>query len=233
VQRPSVTMMNQPQGSLKPTKASPKRPKVTTKKSKPATKQMSKPVQKPSKSKKVVLETLSFRTRLPADDAYIIRLTEEELGEIHLRAFGEPFPREQFLRYIQSGAPTILIEKGNKTVGYYSYLIGQDGKMHISALVIDQEHQQDGLGTRVMQQIETEAAVQGIHTLEVFVQANNERSIAFTRKLGFQPVYDVPPNSVCFHKAVRAQVARPASAGEAGEKAQTKALPNRMAPQHL
>ncbi|WP_051344019.1 GNAT family N-acetyltransferase [Alicyclobacillus herbarius] len=145
---------------------------------------------------------LTFRPRTEADDEFIVQLTEEQLGEVHQQAFAEPFPREQFRRYIQSGAPTTVVEHRGKRIGYYSYLVDPDGKMHISALVIDRTQQSDGVGTAVMKKLESEAAAMGVHTLEVFVQANNTRSVEFTRKLGFTEVFRLPPNTICFQKRI-------------------------------
>ncbi|MCL6444364.1 MAG: GNAT family N-acetyltransferase [Alicyclobacillus sp.] len=145
---------------------------------------------------------LVFRPRRPEDDEYIVQLTEEQLGAVHAQAFQEPFPRDQFLRYLQSGAPTVLVERGGKRIGYYSYLIGPDAKMHIGAMVIERNHQSNGIGTAVMKQLEKEAAERGVQILEVFVQANNERSLAFTRKLGFTEVFRIHPNTICFQKRI-------------------------------
>ena len=151
---------------------------------------------------------LSFRPRSAADDEYILQLTEAQLGNVHQQAFGEVFPREQFLRYLQSGAPTVVVERAKKRIGYYSYLINPDGKMHISAMVIHPEHQSDGIGTNVMSEVEREAKEKGVHTLEVFVQTGNDKSLAFTRKLGFFEAYYVTPTTICFQKVI-GQVSQP------------------------
>ena len=145
---------------------------------------------------------LVFRNRTPEDDTYILQLTEDQLGTVHQSAFGEPFPREQFLQYIQSGAPTVVFEKNSKRIGYYSYLAGPDGKMHISAMVIEPHFQSKGVGTEVMQRVEEEARQQGIHTLEVFVQTSNEKSLAFTRKLGFVEAFRLDPSTIGFQKRI-------------------------------
>jgi GNAT superfamily N-acetyltransferase len=147
-------------------------------------------------------DQLAFRPRTPDDDDYILQLTEEQLAAVHQQAFGEVFPRERFRRYLQSGAPTVVVEQGKKRIGYYSYLLQPEGKMHISALVIEPAYQSTGVGSQVMRHLEDEARKHGIHTLEVFVQAGNERSLAFTRKLGFIEVYYVTPTTICFHKHI-------------------------------
>lgn len=148
---------------------------------------------------------LTYRLRTPEDDAYIVQLTEEQLGTVHQQAFQEPFPREQFTRYLQSGAPTYMIERSGKRIGYYSYLIGPDAKMHISAMVVEPTYQSDGVGTQVMKKLEEDARRAGVQVMEVFVQSTNEQSMAFTRKLGFQDVFQVDPNTTCFQKRVQQQ----------------------------
>jgi len=145
---------------------------------------------------------LSYRPRTLQDDAYILQLTRSQLGTIHEQAFGQPFPDQQFLQYIQSGAPTIVIEQKGKPIGYYSYLIGPDAKMHVSAMVIDPAHQSSGIGKRVMAKLEEDAIAQGVRTLEVFVQENNSPSLAFTRSLGFQEVFRIEPNTIGFQKRI-------------------------------
>lgn len=153
-------------------------------------------------AKKAQPAALTFRTRVPSDDEFILNLTEAELGQVHAQAFGEAFPRAQFQGYLQSGAPTIVVEQEKKPIGYYSYLVAPDGKMHVTALVIQPKHQSDGVGTQVMSHLEEDAKSRNVHTLEVFVQENNQRSVAFTKKLGFVEVYRTPPNSICFQKVI-------------------------------
>lgn len=151
-------------------------------------------------AKKVASPELTYRPRRVDDDPYIISLTREQLGGIHQEAFGQPFPEQQFLRYIQSGAPTVVIEQDGKPIGYYSYLLSPDAKMHVSAMVIDPKRQSSGIGKSVMAQLEHEAMQRGVRTIEVFVQENNAQSLAFTRKLGFQEVFRVEPNTIAFQK---------------------------------
>lgn len=167
---------------------------------------------RPKSSKRAVTQTalplqLRFRQRVPRDDQFILKLTEEQLGEIHQGNFGEPFPRNEFMTFIQSGTPVVVFESDKGPVGYYSYLVGPDRKMHVSALVIDSHYQSQGVGTHVMRHLEDEAAAQGVQTLEVFVQGNNDKSVAFTKQLGFVEMFRIPPNTICFQKRVEGQSA--------------------------
>ncbi len=182
-----------------------RKPRVASKSSAQSTRGASKSnpaTKKASDGVKTKNRALTFRPRVPGDDEYILNLTEKELGQVHAQSFGEPFPRAQFQGYLQSGAPTVVVEQDTKPIGYYSYLIGPDGKMHVSALVIEPAYQSGGVGTQVMTRLEEDARRQRVHTLEVFVQENNSRSIAFTKKLGFVEVYRMPPNSICFQKVI-------------------------------
>ncbi|QQE80236.1 GNAT family N-acetyltransferase [Alicyclobacillus sp. SO9] len=161
-----------------------------------------------AKATKTKKPELQFRPRVVEDDTYILQLTEEQLGQIHQQTFGEPFPREQFMSFIQSGAPVTVFESDGKRIGYYSYLVGPDQKMHISSLVIDKAFQSKGVGTAVMKHLEQEAVQRGVQTMEVFVQAANERSVQFTKSLGFLEAFRVPPNTIAFQKQVQVQVAK-------------------------
>ncbi|GMA49610.1 hypothetical protein GCM10025857_09670 [Alicyclobacillus contaminans] len=147
---------------------------------------------------------LRFRPRSIEDDDFIVELTESQLATVHQQAFGQPFPRAQFRQYLQSGAPTVVVEQGDRRIGYYSYLVNPDGTMHISAMVIDPKHQASGIGSKVMRHLEEEALRMGVHTLEVYVQTGNEKSLSFTRKLGFTEAYPVTPTTLCFRKSLRA-----------------------------
>lgn len=176
----------------------------STKKASRAKSKRTKPAAKTQQAK----PTLQFRQRVPEDDAFILKLTEDQLGQVHQEAFGEAFPREQFMYYIQSGAPVTVFEAKGEKIGYYSYLVGHDGKMHISALVIDPAYQAKGIGTTVMKHLEEEALRRGVQLLEVFVQTNNEKSIEFTKQLGFTEAFRIPPNTISFQKRIQIQAAR-------------------------
>lgn len=184
---------------------------------------------KHGKQTKQPVISLNYRPRTPEDDAYIIQLTRQQLGAIHEQAFGQPFPEEQYLQYIRSGAPTIVIERENKAIGYYSYLLGQDAKMHVSALVIEPKHQSSGIGKMVMAKLEEDAKRQGVRTLEVFVQDNNAQSLAFTRSLGFREMFRIEPNTIGFQK----QLAVPQQSSQLQQQPQQMPQPMQQAPQQV
>lgn len=147
-------------------------------------------------------EEIRYRPRRPSDDDFIVQLARKELGRVHEQAFGEPFPEEELRQYLQSGVPTVVIERGNQPVGFYSYLPSAEGKVHVSALVVDPKVQRTGIGRRAMEKLEADARQQGAHTLEVFIQDMNEPSIAFAKKLGFREITRFEPRTIVMWKSI-------------------------------
>lgn len=154
-------------------------------------------------------EEIQYRARRPEDDEWIVELARRELGRVHEQAFGEPFPEGELRQYLASGMPTVVIERNRKPVGFYSYLPSAEGKVHVSALVIDSKFQRMGLGRKAMEKLESDVKRMGAHTLEVFIQEVNPRSLAFARQLGFREVARVEPRTVVLWKILAPGAALP------------------------
>ncbi|WP_062308892.1 GNAT family N-acetyltransferase [Alicyclobacillus sendaiensis] len=149
-----------------------------------------------------VAEEVSYRPRRPEDDDWIVQLARRELGGVHEQVFGEPFPEAELRQYLQTGMPTVVIERNGRPVGFYSYLPSAEGKVHVSALVIDSKFQRKGIGRRAMEHLEAEVRRMGAHTLEIFIQEVNPRSLAFAKQLGFREVARVEPGTLVLWKVV-------------------------------
>ncbi|SIS79425.1 GNAT family N-acetyltransferase [Alicyclobacillus vulcanalis] len=163
----------------------------------------SKPHRPPrASSKDAGQEVIRYRPRRPEDDDWIVQLARRELGHVHEQAFGEPFPEVELRQYLESGMPTVVIERSGRPVGFYSYLPSAEGKMHVSALVVDAKFQRQGIGRKAMEHLESEARRMGAHTLEVFIQDVNPRSLAFARELGFREVARVEPRTLVLWKSI-------------------------------
>ncbi|WP_041695038.1 GNAT family N-acetyltransferase [Alicyclobacillus acidocaldarius] len=147
-------------------------------------------------------EEVRYRPRRPEDDDWIVQLARRELGDVHEQAFGEPFPEAELRQYLQSGMPTVVIERNGRPVGFYSYLPSAEGKVHVSALVIDSKFQRKGIGRRAMENLEAEAKRMGAHTLEVFIQDVNPKSLAFAKQLGFREVARMEPRTLVLWKVI-------------------------------
>lgn len=148
------------------------------------------------------VEDIHYRPRRPEDDEFIVQLARRELAKVHEEAFGEPFPEDELRQYLQSGMPTVVIERGGRPVGFYSYLPSAEGKVHVSALVIDPKVQRKGIGRRAMEKLEADVKRLGAHTLEVFIQDVNPRSLEFAKKLGFREVARFEPRTIVLWKFI-------------------------------
>ncbi|MBF8376969.1 GNAT family N-acetyltransferase [Alicyclobacillus mali] len=150
----------------------------------------------------VPAEEVRYRSRRAEDDDWIVQLARRELGVVHEQAFGEPFPESELRQYLQSGMPTVVIERNGRPVGFYSYLPSAVGKVHVSALVIDSKFQRKGIGRKAMEHLEAEVRRTGAHTLEVFIQDVNPSSLAFAKQLGFREVARVEPRTLVLWKVI-------------------------------
>ncbi len=57
---------------------------------------------------------------------------------------------------------------------------------YIGAFGIRQSHQGRGIGTKIMQEIKRNLELEGVRRIELRVEADNQRALAFYKKLGFQ-----------------------------------------------
>lgn len=83
----------------------------------------------------------------------------------------------------------LALTDDGEAVGYVAVLGGLARRNSHKADVtigIAQEFTGQGLGTRLMETVETWAREQGLHKLELTVMADNERAIALYRKMGFR-----------------------------------------------
>ncbi|MCL6636504.1 MAG: GNAT family N-acetyltransferase [Alicyclobacillus sp.] len=147
-------------------------------------------------------EPLQFRQRTPGDDEFILQLTESQVSRAHQQAFNQPFSREVFARYLNAGAPVVVVERGKQRIGYYTYVMGPEGMLHINALVIHPAHQSDATGNQVMAQIERQAVALGAQGVQLFVEADNVKAVEFVRRHGFVERYRLGPGAVCFQKVL-------------------------------
>jgi ribosomal protein S18 acetylase RimI-like enzyme len=144
---------------------------------------------------------LAVRERTPQDDDFILQLTEEQWRTAPMQQ-GSPFPREVFARYLQSGMPTRVIERDGKRIGYYSYVVGPDGRLHVSALVVEPTQQTDPVLGTVLEHLEQDARSHGARVMEVLVPADHERGLGLTERLGFREVWRLPQGLVVFQRVV-------------------------------
>ncbi|MBX6352803.1 MAG: GNAT family N-acetyltransferase [Thermoflavifilum sp.] len=172
-------------------------------------KKAARPAAKSARARRMPDATLIVRDRTPQDDEFILQLTEEQW-----RTMPQPgapaFPRDVFARYLQSGMPTRVVERGGKRIGYYSYVVGPDARLHVSAFMLEPTEQTDGVLQTVREHLEGEARRYGVRVMEVLIPADHARGTQLAERLGFREAVRMPQGLVVYQRAV------PAATGDAG-----------------
>ena len=167
-----------------------------------------------------VATALMLRPIMPGDEVYISQVTQQEIAPVFKSAYGQDLDMQQVLQYVYA-ANTRMVVVNDQPAGYLSLVVDDNGKMNIGSLVIGAEHQGKGYGKRIMRQVEQEAQSMGVQEMEVFVQATNERSLAFAKSLGFAEVTSQAGQSqtIVLVKPVAPATAQPLSAAPAAPQA--------------
>ena len=131
--------------------------------------------------------TLMLRPVMAGDEVFISQVTQQEIAPVFKSAYGQELDMQQVLQYVYA-ANTRMVVVNDQPAGYLSLVVDDNGKMNIGSLILGAQHQGQGYGKRIMRQVEQEAQAMGVQEMEVFVQATNERSVAFAKSLGFVEV---------------------------------------------
>ena len=131
--------------------------------------------------------TLMLRPVMSGDEVFISQVTQQEIAPVFKAAYGQELDMQQVLQYVYA-ANTRMVVVNDQPAGYLSLVVDDNGKMNIGSLILGAQHQGKGYGKRIMRQVEQEAQAMGVQEMEVFVQAPNERSVAFAKSLGFVEV---------------------------------------------
>ena len=95
-----------------------------------------------------------------------------------------------------TGMPVIVAELDGKTIGFGSYgrfrpKIGYQYCVEHS-IYLDANYRGQGTGSALLRELIALAAKQGLHTMVAGIDADNEGSIAFHKKYGFEEVGRLP-----------------------------------------
>lgn len=148
---------------------------------------------------KIYLRPFTFE-----DEQTIVRLTQEEIMPVFKETYGYDLDMATVMNYVRS-AQTRMIVVEEQAAGYVSLVADDSGKMNIGSLVLGNEHQRKGYGTRVMKQLEREAVEYGMVEMEVYIQAANKRSQEFAKALGFTEAQSFQPQTVVMTKSLAQQ----------------------------
>ena len=142
---------------------------------------------------------ITLRPLSQEDQGWIMQATREEMGPIFRETYGYDLNLDNVLQYVNT-AQTRMITVNDQLAGYVSTIVDDGGKMNIGSLVLVSHHKRQGYGTRIMKLLEQEARSMGMVELEAFVQSTNQASLNFLRKLGFQEVPSMQPQTIVMVK---------------------------------
>lgn len=103
------------------------------------------------------------------------------------RRFHAPLPRVSTRLVRQMVAPTggwsLLAEHEGDVVGFACAAPVSSSEVDVGLLVEDR-HQHQGLGARMLHEVALEAAERGFHRIQLFAQPDNERVLATVQRAG-------------------------------------------------
>ncbi len=118
----------------------------------------------------------------------------QRVYEIDLKAFSLIWRNsmsQQQAAYQEAFSATV-IEKGGKVVAYQISTINPQGG-HLARLAVDTEYQNQGLATRLVEDLLNTFQEQGIVEVTVNTQSNNQASLELYKKFGFSRMDETYP----------------------------------------
>jgi len=118
----------------------------------------------------------------------------QRVYEIDLKAFSLIWRNsmsQQQAAYLEAFSATV-IEKGGKVAAYQISTINPQGG-HLARLAVDTEYQNQGLATRLIEDLLNTFQEQGIVEVTVNTQSNNIASLELYKKFGFSRMDDTYP----------------------------------------
>lgn len=113
----------------------------------------------------------------------IIPLTEQQLEDIEgrLSAFDE-----NHIHYRMNGSVQIGIEEGGRLIAGLDACVTAFKILYVSTVFVDADHRRKGYGTRLMREMERQAAEMGVNTIRL--DTFDWQGRAFYEALGYQIV---------------------------------------------
>lgn len=113
----------------------------------------------------------------------------DRVVEIERRVFPNPWPRYFFEKDLESGnTVAFVVEHNDRLVGY---TIGSciDVELHIANIAVAREAQRQGLGSRMLDEIERVAVERGCRFAYLEVRTTNVEALTMYRKRGYDVLY--------------------------------------------
>ncbi|MBL0387781.1 GNAT family N-acetyltransferase [Tumebacillus sp. ITR2] len=138
--------------------------------------------------KKRSVPSVTFRDRVEADDAFLIQVTRETMKEVFEKSVGVTLTDRMILSQIKDSGTSLIIEQDGKPIGYTSYTVYKPKHMYWGALVLAKSAQDQGIGSRICENMFNHAEFLGCEVIQGHVQVENAVAIKFWKRHGFEIV---------------------------------------------
>lgn len=118
------------------------------------------------------------------DYSFILELVYKNLDKVIKKSFKGSFNFDAFFKRMMYEGCSYIISYDEKACGFIWYTI-RDLSLHVNSIVIDRKYQGKGIGSRVFDDLEDDAALRGLKYIQLGVQGVNKKAKKFYKKRGF------------------------------------------------
>lgn len=118
----------------------------------------------------------------------LIMMSRENMAAIVLASWGVEWQDEPLLEWLaDKDIHTMVLEKDGENIGYFS-LEFLDNYIFITSIQIRKDHQGEGIGKLMMDNIEATARAKGAEGVELCVQDTNFKAKGFYDHIGYSTI---------------------------------------------
>jgi ribosomal protein S18 acetylase RimI-like enzyme len=129
-----------------------------------------------------------FRLLKRGDIPDLIIMSRENMAAIVLASWGVEWQDEPLLEWLaDKDIRTMVLEKDGEAIGYYS-LEFVDNYIFITSIQVRKDHQGEGIGKLMMDNIEALAQAEDVEGVELCVQDTNFKAKGFYDHIGYSTI---------------------------------------------
>lgn len=129
-----------------------------------------------------------FRHLKRGDIPDLIIMTRENMAAIVLASWGMEWQDEPLLEWLaDKDVHTMVLEREGEDIGYFS-LEFVDNYIFISSIQVRKDHQGEGIGKLMMDNVEAMARAEGVEGVELYVQESNFKAKGFYDHIGYSTI---------------------------------------------
>lgn len=126
---------------------------------------------------------------LRSDLPDLVAMSRENMADIILSSWGEEWNDEKLMELLLDQQVTTSVLEGNDGIMAYYCMEEMDEYIFISSFQVNRRWQGQGIGTRMMEMIESTGRKEGKAGVELCVQSTNEHAIEFYYYNGYDLMY--------------------------------------------